>query len=101
VSRTLPGDDSQFALRIHARVVVCGWQRENLIEMVALNPVLEFAWLVSSVRANLEHGDNDDFDGDGRFGRGLGLQGQSEQQRETIGKKPFWHIPDNMAFRYP
>ena len=45
--------------------MIAGGERINLIEMIAFDPVLEFAGLIASVLADFEHGDDDDLDLDG------------------------------------
>ncbi len=48
--------------------------------MIALHPMLQLAGAVTGVGAGFEHGDDDDFDGDGRV-RGC-ARGQSDGAEE-------------------
>ena len=58
------GEDAHFALTIHADRVVGAGHGKDLVEMIALDPVLKFARRVAAVVADFKHGDDDDFDGD-------------------------------------
>jgi hypothetical protein len=45
--------------------VIGGGERIDLVEMIALDPVLKLAGLVAGVFADFKHGDDDDFYGNG------------------------------------
>jgi hypothetical protein len=90
VCRALPGHDRQFAIAIHARIVIRSRQREDPIQMIAFHPVLNLARLVARVCAHLEHGHDNNLDRNRRRNRISSLfelsrgarcsQCQSEQQ---------------------
>jgi len=46
-------------------VVVAGGKGEDLVQMFALDPELQFTGKVTAVLSALEHGDHDDLHGDG------------------------------------
>ena len=70
-----------LAVVVHAGGVIAGGKRIDLVEMIALDPVLEFAGLVAGVLADFEHGDDDDLDRDGaRLGGCDGCEGEEPQQ---------------------
>ena len=59
--------------------------------MIPLDPVLQFAGLIAGVLADLEHGDDDDFDRDGlrrceqRY-RATEMRGQNTRDRKRAAK---------------
>ena len=53
-------------------VMIAGGQRNDLVQMFAFHPELEFAGCVAGVFAALEHGDHYDFDLDRSRRSGLG-----------------------------
>ena len=85
VRGALAGEDGHLAARVHACSVVAGGQRINLVEMIALDPVLEFAGLIAGVLADFKHGDDDDLDLDGARlgGRDRGEGEESQQAGKT------------------
>lgn len=71
--------------------MIAGGQRQDLIEVFAVDPELEFAGRVAGIFAGLEHGDNNNFYLDG-FCRGRGLRvkrerGQKEQEADSAEDK--------------
>ena len=54
------------SVAIHAQVVIGLGQRKDLVEMIALHPILQLARPVACVGAGFEHGHDDDFDRDWR-----------------------------------
>src|SRR5215470_4509509 len=55
-------DHTENAVLIHAHVMVCGGQIEDLSEVLALDPELILAGRIASILTTLEHGNDDDFD---------------------------------------
>ena len=70
VCRALAGEDRHLALVVHAGGVIGGGHGINLVEVIALDPVLKFAGMIAGVLADFEHGDDHDLDRDGSRGRG-------------------------------
>jgi len=83
MSRTLSSHNSQFAIAIHPRIVIRGRQRKDLIQMIPLDPVLQFARRVSGICALFEHGHHNDLDWNRRSGRlGRSLRGRYQGYEE-------------------
>ena len=59
------GEHFENTILVEAQVMIAGGQRQNLIEMFAVDPELEFAGRVAGIFAALEHGDDDNFYLDG------------------------------------
>ena len=80
-------------------MVIPGWERNDLIQVLALNPQLVFARCVTGVLAALEHGDHYDLDAYRRAGRrGLGKKQDGENSEHNKHpnaptKKPAHEIP--------
>jgi hypothetical protein len=66
----LTGEHGHFSFAVHSNGVVPSRQWKNPVQMIALDPELQLAGLVSGVLANFEHRDYDYFHGDGA-GRSL------------------------------
>jgi hypothetical protein len=63
------GDDADDgAVGVGAGVVVGLGKREDAVEFLAFDPVLEFTGRVAGVGADFEHRDDDDFDFERRLG---------------------------------
>src|SRR5206468_6625799 len=58
------GQDAEDSVFVEADRMIAGGERNDLIEVLALNPKLVFARRVASVRTAFEHGDDYYFDGD-------------------------------------
>ena len=52
----------EHAVLVQAKVMIAGRKRNYLVQMLALDPELEFAGCVAGVFATLEHGDDHDLD---------------------------------------
>ena len=63
------GQDAEDSVFVEADRMIAGGERNDLIEVLALNPKLVFARRVASVRTAFEHGDDYYFDGDRLTGR--------------------------------
>jgi hypothetical protein len=60
------------------------WKRDDAIQMVSLDPILKFPWLVAGIGSPLEHGNDDDFHGDRPI---FGLKGKADEQAERRSHK--------------
>jgi hypothetical protein len=92
VGCALPGHDCQFAIGVHADIVIRGREGKDLIQMVAFDPVLEFAGLIAGIGSDLKHGYYDNFDRDRSLGRSLRSRDQSRRGEKAAGKKAVEHI---------
>src|SRR5207248_9527477 len=71
------GDDAEDPVVVEAEVAVSGGEGQDLVQVLPLHPELKLARRVARIFAALEHGDDYDFDRDGRIpGWGLGAHGQ-------------------------
>ena len=93
------GEDAEDAVFVQADVVIAGGERKDLIEVLALDPELIFAWGVAGVFAAFEHGDDDDFDGNRLTGLcALGWEAEWENGEH----KEKWNAsPDELAHEIP
>jgi hypothetical protein len=61
--------------------VVAGWEGIDLVEMIALHPILEFAGLIAGILADFKHRDDDDLYLDwARLGIGDGGEGDDPKK---------------------
>ncbi len=73
------GDDAEDgAVGVGAEVVDAAGKGEDAVEVLTLNPELEFTGAVAGVGADFKGSDDDDFDGDGGGGLGLCANGEAE-----------------------
>ena len=81
VCSTLTRQHRHLALSVHAYGVVTGRERVHEVQVVALDPILQFAGCVARVGAQLEHGDHHHLHWNRMwFGSGDGCDGDQPQQ---------------------
>ena len=83
----LSGEHGHFAAVVHAHGVVAGGQGIDAVEVIALDPILQFAGLIAGVLSDFEHRHYDDFDRNPSWGSQQG--GIGNAQKEQGEEDPF------------
>jgi hypothetical protein len=87
---SLPGQHGHLAAIIHANCVIPGGKRKDAIEMITLDPILQFSGLIAGVFADFKHRDHHDLHGNAmRSRRKRRDPNHRDEHRYDERKRPF------------